>query len=462
MTLFRSAERSGFSGSPSYNPFENPSLPLASVGFDNVYGLTARSGNNSGENVTVDRALTIPTVWRCVGILATVIAGCPLLVYKDPGKKLVRVPALDPGNTELTYTPFELWELVVAHLALWGNGFVRKVRNGSDAITDLIPVNPSLVKVSRCKKDGKHTDGKLFTIDHGDAKYEYAGNWDIMHIPGMGYDGLQGMSPLQMAAQTYGTALAADKLAAKFFSQGTSLTGILNVKAPLSDQTQADEIKRRWRMVNAGANHGGDIAVLDAETTFQQLTIPPDQLQFLESRQWNTSEISRIYGIPPHLIGEVTKSTSWGTGIEQQNIGFVAYTIAGWTSRIEQRVSREIVNTRGQTSVFDLDELMKGSTTERFSSYALGIQWGWMTRNEARAKEDMEPIKDVGELEGLDKPIFPLNMTTGDDDGNPLPPGAAGMPGAAAPGGKQAGKNSAGAATPAGSAANHNITDAKL
>lgn len=429
MSLFRAAERRDFSGGPTYNPFENPSVPLQSVAFDSVYGLAARGGNNSGEAVTPDRALAIPTVWRCIGILATVIAGCPLMVYKDPGKKEVKVPALDRGNGSLTYTPYELWELVVAHLALWGNSYIRKRRNKADAIVDLVPICPALVKVKPTKKDGKHTDGKLFCIEHWqDGKLQFieeAGNFDIMHIPGQGYNGLYGLSPLEIAAQTYGTAIAADKLAAKFFSQGTSLTGILNVKAPLADQTQADEIKRRWRMVNAGANHGGDIAVLDAETEFQQLTIPPDQLQFLESREWQASEIARIYGIPPHLVGDATKSTSWGAGIEQQNIGFVAYTIAGWTSRIEQRVSREIVNTRGQYASFDLDALMKGSTTERFAAYALGIQWGWLTRNEARSKEEMEP------LPGLDKPLTPLNMQSGGDTpvankppGHQMPPGA--------------------------------------
>ena len=147
---------------------------------------------------------------------------------------------------------------------------------------------------------------------------------------------------------------------------------------------------------------------MDAETEWQPLTIPPDQLQFLESREWEVCELARMYGIPPHLIGDESKSTSWGTGIEQQNIGFVAYTIAGWTSRFEQRVTREIVNTRGQVATFDLDELMKGSTNERFTAYASGIQWGWITRNEVRAKEDMPP------LPGLDKPLQPLNMAPND------------------------------------------------
>ena len=409
MPFFRPEIRDA-SGSATYNPFENPSVPLQSVAFDSVYGSLQRMNNESGETVTVDRALAIPTVWRCIGLLSTVIAGCPLGVVNKKKEQQV-IPVLDPNNPNTTYTQYELWELVVAHLCLWGNGFVKKIRNNADAIVDLQPIVPSLVKVTRGKVDGKHTDGKYFHVERwvGGAMVaiDTFGNWDIMHIPGQGYNGLYGLSPLQIASQTFGTALAADKLAARFFSKGTSLSGVLNVKAPLADQTQADEIKRRWREVNAGSSHGGDIAVLDAETEFQQLTIPPDQLQFLESREWEASELARIYGVPPHLIGDESKSTSWGTGIEQQNIGFVAYTIAGWTSRIEQRVTREIVNTRGQTAAFDLTELMKGSTSERFTAYGLAIQWGWLTRNEARVLEDKEPIK------GLDEPLTPLNMIAG-------------------------------------------------
>lgn len=415
------------------------------MGFDSVYGLSSRGGNSSSEAVTVDRALAIPTVWRCVGLLATVIAGCPLNVYKDPGKKQVRVPVLDPNNSDLTYTAYELWELVVAHLALWGNAYVKKIRNNADAIIDLIPIVPALVKVQRHAKDGKHPDGKEFKVErikNGALDgYDFYGAWDIMHVPGLGYNGLYGLAPLEIAAQTYGTALAADKLAAKFFSQGTALTGILQVKAPLSDQTQADEIKRRWRTVNAGAAHGGDIAVLDAETEFQQLTIPPDQLQFLESREWNATELARIYGIPPHLIGDDSKSASLGSGIEQTNMGFVGYTIGGWTARIEQRVTREIVGVRGQTAGFDLDELMKGSTSERFAAYALGIQWGWLTRNEARKKEDKEPI------DGLDEPLLPLNMAPISMQAELL-----------AKGGNT--NDSTDAVTPPGSPSNHDITDA--
>lgn len=416
MTFFR--EQRDYFGSPTFNPFESPAVPLASVGLDSVYGMLGRQNNSSGETVTPDRALALPTVWRCIGLLATVIAGCPLITYNNK-KKTVVVPALDPFNPDTTYTQYELWELAVSHLCLWGNAYIKKVRNQAGAIVDLQPIVPAIVRVKAGKVDAKHTDGKYFAVEQwvpdGDAFVMSGtntyGNWDIMHIAGMGYDGIRGLSPLQVAAQTYGTSMAADKLAAKFFQNGTILSGVINVKAPLADQTQADEIKRRWRNVNSGLGHAGDVAVLDAETTFQPLTIPPEALQFLESREWQSSELARMYGIPPHLIGDESKSTSWGSGIEQQNIGFVAYTIAGWTSRIEQRVSREIVNVRGEYSAFDLTELMKGSTTERFTAYAQAIQWGWMTRNEARIREDMQT------LPGLDAPLTPLNLASADVTG---------------------------------------------
>ena len=327
-------------------------------------------------------------------------------------------------NAGTRYTPWELWELVVVHLALWGNAYIKKIRNEAGAIIDLLPIYPGIVAVKSTKRDGHHLTGKIFKVTQIDDRgnivgYKEYGDWDILHIPGMGYDGLVGLSPLQVAAQTYGTTLAADKLAAKFYSSGSQLSGVINVKAPLASQTQADEIKRRWQNVNAGVGHAGTVAVLDAETTFQPLTIPPDSLQFLESREWQAGEIAKMYGIPPHLIGDTEKSTSWGAGLEIQNQAFVSYTVGGWTSRIEQRVTREIVNTRGQYSAFDLTELMKGSMSERFQAYALGIQWGWLTRNEARINEDRIPI------DGLDTPLTPLNMATSDQTG--LQPPTAGL-----------------------------------
>lgn len=436
MSLFNIRERRDVNG--IHNPFENPSVPLSSIGLDSVFG--ASQNTDSGVTITTDSAMAIPTVFRCVGLMSTVIAGCPIKTFKNPGK-VEQFPAiLDYSNNAMLYTQFELWELVVAHLCLWGNCYVLKVRRDSKLapdgrrvpknhpaaaqIIDLRPISPDRVDVKL--EDGN----KIFVVEqvnkHGQPapelpKVTYT-TYEIMHIAGMGYDGIRGLSPIMMAKQTLGTSVAADKLAARFYNKGTLLSGVINVKAPLADQNQADEIRRRWIQKNGGLDPAHEVAVLDAETSFQPLTIPPEALQFLESRRWQTNEIARMYGIPPHLVGDVEKSTSWGTGIEQQNVGFVSYTVSGWTNRIEQRVTREVVNVNKQYSEFDMSRLLRGSMSERFAAYAIAVQWGWLTRNEARRKENMEPI------DGLDEPLTPMNMQSGNPNDVLAPAGAGTSP----------------------------------
>jgi len=426
MTLFnaRGVERRA-SGTGIINPFENPSVPLSSVGLGSIFDSLTQT--DSGESVTPDNAMVLPTVYRCVGLLATVIAGCPLRTFRDPGKVEQFPQILDKSNNTMVYTQYELWELVVVHLALWGNAYVRKIRNpATDMIVDLQPIYPGRVKVHRVNpreaaRTGVPVGTKLFEVkrvsDEGDLLEQnpviYT-DYEIMHIPGLGYDGLQGLSPIQFAARTLGTAMAGDKLAAKFYAKGSILSGIIKVKAPLANQQQADSVRAKWLQKMGGLDNAAEVGVLDAGTDFQQLTIPPDSLQFLESRRWETNEIARLFGIPPHLVGDVERSTSWGAGIESQNVGFVSYTVAGWTGRMEQRISREVINIRKQYSEFDLDRLMRGSMAERFAAYTQGIAAGWMTRNEARIKENMVP------LPGLDEPVLALNMGAG-DKGLPSP-----------------------------------------
>lgn len=408
MSLFNLRTENRDASGP-YIAFENPAVPLSSIGLEQAFG-NLFAGGESGENVTPSGSLVLPIVYRCVSLLSGLVAGCDLNVLKMPGKKPVNVPSLT-GDQGL-YTSYELWELVMFHLALWGNAYLLKVRDPMDRIVDLRPINPSMVEVELVEGDGDKITAlrdKVFVLTpvNGSGKKIPLTTWEVCHIPGPGYDGIKGQSPIMLAKQTLGTALAADKLAAKLYSRGSLLNGILKVQVPLAGQEQADMIRQRWRQKNAGVSHAGDVAVLDSETEFQPLTIEPEAMQFLESRRWQTTEVARLYGIPPHLVGDVEKSTSWGTGIEQQNTGFVSYTVRMWTRRIEQRVTREVVATRGQKAVFDLGELLRGDTQERFAAYAQAIQWGWLTRNEARLKEDLEPI------DGLDEPLTPLNMVAG-------------------------------------------------
>src|SRR5215469_5406179 len=351
MTLFRPTERRDVvvSGSPTFNPFENPSVPLAAVGLDSVF---SAGDSDSGESVTIEKSMVIPTVYRCVSVISTVVAGCPLNVYRRPNAESMRVSVLDPDNRDTTYTPFELWELVTAYIALYENAYVFKKRDPLyDTIIDLKPIRPDLVEVKLDRESGRkiflvkkiRPDGSVNDSD----KPQVFSDWEIMHISGLGLNGLCGMAKGSLAKQALGTALAADKLAARFYKSGTMLGGIIKVKAPLANQAQAEGIKARWMQKNAGVGHAGDVAVLDAETDFQDITIPPDQLQFLESRRWQTTEIARWWGVTPHLVGDVEKSTSWGSGIEEQTQGFISFTVESFTARSEQRATREVVNTRG-------------------------------------------------------------------------------------------------------------------
>lgn len=435
MSLFRvtAAERRATDGfGATYNPFENPAIPLAGVGLDSVFG---RSSNDAGVSITQDSAAGVATFYRCLFLLSSVVASCPVEVFRKRDHEQIDHPLFDVGNTDLTYTPYELMQLVMVYRLAWGDSFVFKKRDGLDRIIDLKPLHPDLVQVAlHAERDpitGQQVTRKVFlvkrtrpdgTVDET-AKPQLFTDWEITHVPGLGYDGLRGLPVTKLMSQSLGTAIAADKLAARFYSAGTQLGGIIKVKAPLASQQQAEGIKARWMKNHAGVAHAGDVAVLDAETDFQNITIPPEQLQFLESRRWQTTEIARWFGVPPHLVGDVERSTSWGTGIEVQNLGLHVYTLSGHTTPIEQRATREIVATRGQSAKFNLDALMRGTTQERFQALMTAAGGPWMTRNEARVSENKKPI-DKPEYDELLPPqgIGPAQQQTANRPPGGQPP----------------------------------------
>lgn len=424
MSFFRAEQRSYY-GDPTYNAFESPSMPLASLALDGMLG-SGNAGNDSGEAVDPLRGMAIPTAYRCIAIISTVVASLVLEEVQKDGDS-TRWDVLDNLDS---YTQFEMMELATMRLAGWGNFYGKKIWNGR-TLRDILPYPPGDVKVIKVRGQktfrvrNRDEEGKLIPANAGKPTYTDipdSPQCEVFHIPGMGWDGLQGVSPILLAPQTFGTALAADRLAARFYSKGQQLGGILKVKAPLSKQSQADAMKRAWRNSHSGVSNSGDVAVLDSETDFQAITIDPDALQFLESRQWQATEVSRMFGVPPHLIGELIPTTSWGAGIEQQNIGFVAYTIRSYTDRMEQRFTRDF-GIRGKPLEYDLDRLLRGSTMERYQSYGQAIGWGWMTPAEARKKERMK------KRSGIDKFLTVQTMNGALADGPmaeqtpPLPAG---------------------------------------
>jgi len=369
-------------------------MPLSSLALDGVLG--NGQNNDSGESVDPVTGIgAIPTAYRCVRYIATTVAGLPIEELQKDGDSETWA-GLD---NLLSYTAFEIKEMIAGRLAGWGNFFGREVRQNGRLI-DLLPYPGGDVKVVRVKGvktyrvKNRNDDGTLALAPSSGGTpvgtytdYPDGPDCPIFHIPGFGFDGLQGVSPIIQAAQTFGTALAADRLAARFYSRGQQLGGIVKVKAPLANQSQADAIKMSWRNSHSGVRNAGDVAVLDAETDFQPITIDPEALQFLESRQWQAWEIAKIFGVPAHMVAP---TSTWGTGIEQQDSGFVTYTIRDYTDRIEQRLWRQY-GVRGKTLEFDLDRLLRGSTLERYQAYGQAIGWSWMNPNEVRKKERMKP-----------------------------------------------------------------------
>ena len=388
---------------------ENPNVPLTSVA---LAEWLAGGKTDAGVSVNERKVYGLPAYYRAVSVLAGMFAGLPLHVYRNGTRERVRArTVLDNPNP--IQTPFEFWQTMYANAISWGNGFGRKVRNGADVVTEVWPLHPSRVRVELVEgRDGIPT--KLFLVQTKAGESRLTG-WEIMHLPYLSIDGVSGIRPLEAFRTSLGIGLAAEQTAARFYGSGARLSGILSSKQKLTEES-AERLKTRWKQRMAGPDNAGDIAVLDNDTTFQPLSIPPQDAELLSSRRWTVSEVARMVGLPPHLLADVEKSTSWGTGIEQQNIGLVIYTAKPWLQMGEQRVTRELLP-GGWTSgswfaEYALEGLLRGDSQARAAFYAQMIQWGVLSRNEVRILENREPA------EGLDEFLTPSNMVLVSVDGS--------------------------------------------
>lgn len=372
---------------------ESPARPLTDASL-----IEALGGMPTASGVTVNEknAVKIGAVFRAVSLISGSVAGLPLHVHRYGSfEKIDNTLLTEPSPS---YTDFEFWELVTLYLLLWGNSYSEKIYTPLGRLAALEPIAPWRVKVERTDRTEANPQGRLFWID-GDKKRTPN---EIFHIPGMGYDGLVGLSVVQCAKQSLGVAMAAETSAAKLYANGSMMSGILTTDANLDEPT-AERLKQRWQKKVGGAGNAHEIAVLSNGAKFQPVSMNPDDAQFLESREFQVTDIARWFGLPPWMLADVAKSTSWGTGIEQQGIAYVVYTLRSWLKRIEKRVSKELLP-RGQYSKFVVEGLLRGDTKSRYEAYAIGKQWGWLSTNKILEKEDEEPV------EGGDVYLQPLNM----------------------------------------------------
>lgn len=358
-----------------------------------IIDLFAGAPVHAGVNVSEQSAMNFSAVYRAVALIAGSIAALPIRVYREQpdGRNELPTPwfGVEPYPDTTSY---EFFEWLYVCLLLTGNAYVLKIRNelGTE-ISRLLPVSPWSVSVKKERSTSLNPSGKVYTVQGDGSSYVYT-PYEMLHVPGMGYDGLRGLSPISAARQAIGVGLAAEEFGARFFGNGSLMGGVLTTDAEITEEA-AETLKRRWRERIAGVARAHEVAILDRGAKFERVGIPPEDGQFLQTRQFQVQEIARYYGVPLHLLMDAGATSNWGTGVEQHGTQFIRYTLRNWMSRVEQRISSHLLP-RKQYAEFVADGLMRGSAQERANFYAAGLRDGWLNVDEIRNWEGLEPMDE--------------------------------------------------------------------
>lgn len=373
----------------------------------------------AGENVTVEGSLSVTAVMAGFTILMEDTASLPLILFRrlERGKERATTSPYyrllhdepNPEHTSMVYREF-----ILGHLLGWGNHYSQKIWDRNGVLRELWALRPDRMQVFRENGERKY----IYTQANG-QKRAFRQD-EILHIPAFGFDGLMGYSRIALARNAIGLSMAAEKYGSGMFANGARPDAVLKSKKKLTTEA-IKNLRESWKQLYGGSGNAGSVAVLEEDLDFTTIGFPPEDAQFLQTREFQISEISRIFRIPPHMIGDVNKSTSWGSGIEQQEMSYYAHTLRPWLIRIEQQMNKDLLLEDEKRNYFFehlADAFLRTDTAGRYAAYGQAILQGWMTRNEARVKENMNP------LEGLDEPLVPLNMTTPDganDDNSDAP-----------------------------------------
>ena len=373
---------------------------------------------SAGRTVTERSAMQMTAVYSCVRILAEAIAGLPLHVYRS-GPDGSKVKATDHGLYRLLHdepnpemTSFVFRETLMTHLLLWGNAFAQVVRNGLGEVIGLYPLQPNRMSV------GRDLDSKALYYEYQTSWEEPAGEYktirltpnDVLHVLGLGFDGLVGYSPIAMAKNAIGLAQATEDYGASFFANGAAPGGVLEHPGTIKDPSR---VRESWQQTFGGPGNGNKVAVLEEGMKYTPISVSPEQAQFLETRKFQVGEIARIFRIPPHMIGDLEKSSF--SNIEQQSLEFVKYTLDPWVIRWEQAITRTLLTPREKTELFvkfNVEGLLRGDYQSRMEGYAVARQNGWMSANDIRELENLDRIEvaDGGDLYLVNGNMLPLPM----------------------------------------------------
>lgn len=364
---------------------------------------------NGAGTVTEEKALSIDAVYACVNLYARTIASLPLILYEKGENGKVR--ALDHHLYKLLHnepnpnmTSHTFRKMLEASLKLWGNAYAWIEFDKYYQVKALWPLPPGNVFPQRSTRTGElFYDAVLFD---GSARRFRA--YEMVHIPGLGFDGISGRSPIRQFAETMGLNIAVKRYGNKFFTNGARPSGVLEHPGTLSEQAQNRMIKK-FEQNYSGVENSGRTLLLEEGMKYHQIGVPPEEAQFLESRKYGVNEIARIFGVPPHMIADLEHATF--SNIESQDINFAKHSIVPECVNWEQELMRKLLNDRERERYeieFNMEGLVRGDLQSRYQAYAIGIQWGFLAPNDIRAKENM------GRLDSGDNTYTPLNMISSD------------------------------------------------
>ena len=373
-------------------------------------------GTSAGKSVTERSAMQMTAVYSCVRILAEAVAGLPLHFYKyeDDGSKKKAIDnnlyhlLHDEPNPEMSSFVFR--ETLMTHLLLWGNAYAQIIRNGKDEIIALYPLMPNKMTVDRDESGVLYYTYQRSIEEGKEAGTVTLTQKDVLHIPGLGFDGLAGYSPIAMAKNAIGLAIATEEYGAKFFANGAAPSGVLEHPGTIKDPAR---LRENWNATFGGSANSGKVAVLEEGMKYTPISISPEQAQFLETRKFQINEIARIFRVPPHMVGDLEKSSF--SNIEQQSLEFVKYTLDPWIIRWEQSLNRTLLKQEEKNKYFfkfNVEGLLRGDYQSRMNGYAIARQNGWMSANDIRELENLDKISadDGGDLYLINGNMLPLNM----------------------------------------------------
>ena len=395
-----------------FHPRDKPQNSTAGSSFAFYMG-----GSTSGKAGTERSAMQMTAVYACVRILSEAIAGLPLHLYryKEGGgkEKAIDHPLYrllhDEPNPEMTSFVFR--ETLMTHLLLWGNAYAQIIRNGKGEVIALYPLMPNKMEVdrdengrlyysyTRSSEEAPTMEGSTVTLRPE----------DVLHIPGLGFDGLVGYSPIAMAKNAIGMAIACEEYGAKFFANGAAPSGVLEHPGTIKDPAR---VRESWNSTFGGSANSGKVAVLEEGMKYTPISISPEQAQFLETRKFQINEIARIFRVPPHMVGDLEKSSF--SNIEQQSLEFVKYTLDPWVIRWEQSLARSLLSATDKKDLFfkfNVEGLLRGDYQSRMAGYATARQNGWMSANDIRELENLDriPAEEGGDLYLINGNMLPLS-----------------------------------------------------